>query len=266
MRSDLFRVDEGRGTPVVFVHGANGDARTHEALRAPVAGACRYVSYSRRFHWPQADPPGPGEYTLARHVADLLDLLAALDAGPVHLVGQSYGSFVAALAARAAPERVRTLTLGETIFGALMADDAAAAPLLAAFGAALKPIAALAATAPREASAGLFDLVNDQPGAFDRFEPSQRAVWLDNAHTLAGTMSERRVDFGPADLPALAMPVLAIGGARSAPVYRAAWRAIARHLPDGGKAISVPDAGHLWMHDAPAAATRALLEHFAKGR
>ena len=37
-------VAEGRGTPVVFVHGANGDCRTHEVLRDAIAREHRYVS------------------------------------------------------------------------------------------------------------------------------------------------------------------------------------------------------------------------------
>ena len=256
-------VAEGSGTPVVFVHGANGDLRTHEVLRGAIARELRYVSYSRRYHWPSTETPPPGTYNVAAHARDLAAFVRALDAGPVHLVGQSYGSFVAAFVARDEPALVGKLVLGETIFGALFGDDPAAAPLLAAFGAAMKPIAVLASSDPRAASAMLFDAVNAEPGAFERFDPFQREVFLDNSHTLPGTLSERRVDFSIDDLRSLAMPLLVIGGARTAPVFRAAADAMTRHAPRGARSVRIEGARHLWMHDAPNVAARALLDFLA---
>ena len=55
---DLAYVEEGKGTTVVFVHGANGDWRSWELFRPAVAERYRYVSYSRRYHLPN---PWPGD-------------------------------------------------------------------------------------------------------------------------------------------------------------------------------------------------------------
>ena len=256
-------VADGRGASVVFVHGANGDLRTHEVLRDAIAREQRYVSYSRTFHWPASAVPPAGAYTVASHARDLAAFLRALGAGPVHLVGHSYGSFVAAFVARDEPALVAKLVLGETIFGALLADDPGAAPLLAEFGARMKQIAATAATDEHAASAALFDAVCGEAGAFERFDPLQREVFLDNAHTLLGTLSERRVELSIEDFRSLSMPLLVVGGARSAPVFRAAADAMTRHAPRGARSVRIADAGHMWMHDAPGVAARALLDFLA---
>ncbi|NMO93873.1 alpha/beta fold hydrolase [Actinomycetospora sp. TBRC 11914] len=55
-------------------------------------------------------PEAPGPYTLARHAADVVDLLDGVE-GPVVLVGQSLGAQVAELAAAARPDRVVALAL-----------------------------------------------------------------------------------------------------------------------------------------------------------
>ena len=52
--------------------------------------------------------------SLSNHVADLGALIAQLKATPAHLVGNSYGAYVALALAIAHPELVRGLVLGET--------------------------------------------------------------------------------------------------------------------------------------------------------
>ena len=70
--TELAWVEQGSGTPVVFVHGSGADLRTWGYQMGPVAQASfRAVAYSRRFHHPNA-PPAEGEaYTSALHAADL---------------------------------------------------------------------------------------------------------------------------------------------------------------------------------------------------
>jgi len=50
---------------------------------------------------------------MTEHIDDLEALLDSLAVGPVHLVGHSYGAFVAVLLASRQPRRVRTLVLAE---------------------------------------------------------------------------------------------------------------------------------------------------------
>jgi 3-oxoadipate enol-lactonase len=54
-------------------------------------------------------------YPIAQHVEDLAQLLSALDLGPVHLHGISYGGQVALLFALQYPDQVRSLIVANTV-------------------------------------------------------------------------------------------------------------------------------------------------------
>jgi pimeloyl-ACP methyl ester carboxylesterase len=122
----------GAATPpptVVFLHGLVMDnlSSFYYTLANPVAAAgADVVMYDLRGHGrSERTPTG---YAVTDSVADLAALLDALDlAGPVHLVGNSYGGTVALAFAVAHPDRVASLVLIEAHFaiegwGEQMAD------------------------------------------------------------------------------------------------------------------------------------------------
>jgi non-heme chloroperoxidase len=100
--------------PVLFVHGALEDYREWEPQRAAIAEHHRFVTYSRRYHWPNAWAGDGSDYSYELHAADLAAFIGALGAGPVHLVGHSWGGSVAMLMALDHPELVRSLTVLES--------------------------------------------------------------------------------------------------------------------------------------------------------
>ena len=73
----------------------------------------RVIAYSRRFYPPNAPPRAQDVNALSTHVADLRALIKELKATPAHLVGYSYGAYVALALAVDHPELVRSLVLGE---------------------------------------------------------------------------------------------------------------------------------------------------------
>ena len=77
--TELAWVEQGSGTPVVFVHGSGADLRTWGYQMAPVAQASfRAIAYSRRFHHPNAPPTaGDAAYTAALHADDLAAFIDA---------------------------------------------------------------------------------------------------------------------------------------------------------------------------------------------
>lgn len=109
----LAYLDRGEGEPVVFVHGTSQDVRTWNAQVGPVPRAHRAIAYSRRYARPNDDIPPGQDDPMQPHVADLITLLGALGAAPAHLVGNSWGGFIALLVAVQQPALVRTLTLCE---------------------------------------------------------------------------------------------------------------------------------------------------------
>jgi pimeloyl-ACP methyl ester carboxylesterase len=105
----------GEGPPLVFVHGAAEDARIWQPQLAALADEFTVVAW---------DEPGAGrssDVSAAFGLADYADCLAALidalDLGPAHVAGLSWGGTVALELYRRHPECVATLILVDTYAG-----------------------------------------------------------------------------------------------------------------------------------------------------
>jgi len=110
----LHYIDIGKGNPVVFVHGTLGDYRSWQAQMDTFAKSHRVISYSRRFAYPNKQVINDSaDYSVTQNAKDLAEFIKILNPGPVHLVGHSYGGFIALLTTINHPELVRSLTLGE---------------------------------------------------------------------------------------------------------------------------------------------------------
>ena len=103
----------GEGEPIVFVHGTLGDLNVFRTQAQTFAARFRVISYSRRYHPPNAPPRAQDVDALSAHAADLGALVKELKATPAHLVASSYGAYVALALAVDHPELVRSLVLGE---------------------------------------------------------------------------------------------------------------------------------------------------------
>jgi pimeloyl-ACP methyl ester carboxylesterase len=103
----------GEGEPIVFVHGTFGDLNVFRTQAQTFSTRFRVISYSRRYHPPNAPPRAQDVYALRAHVADLGALVKELKATPAHLVASSYGAYIALALAVDHPELVRSLVLGE---------------------------------------------------------------------------------------------------------------------------------------------------------
>jgi pimeloyl-ACP methyl ester carboxylesterase len=103
----------GSGEPVVFVHGDLSDLRSWERLLPSVGASHRAITYSRRYARPNEDIPPGVDNQMLPHVEDLAAFLREIDATPAHLVGNSWGAFIALLTAIRNPDLVRSIVLGE---------------------------------------------------------------------------------------------------------------------------------------------------------
>lgn len=106
-------MQEGSGEPLILIHGSSSDRRTWDDVRVRLAEHFTVVSYSRRFHWPNPSPEDSDDYSMMQQVDDLLDLIDRIGGGPVHLLGHSYGGYLALLAAKRRPEQIRAMVLIE---------------------------------------------------------------------------------------------------------------------------------------------------------
>ena len=106
----VFWQEVGRGQPVVFLHGTWSDSGQWQPLLQQL---------SPHYHCLAVDLLGcgessrlkPSEYSIALQVAALHELLSALRIGPVYVVAESLGGWVAAQLALQYPDRVRGLVL-----------------------------------------------------------------------------------------------------------------------------------------------------------
>ncbi len=137
---DLSYIEQGTGTPVVFVHGAFSDARFWEPQREAIARQHRFIAYDYRYHGTAPWPDDGKHYSAVTHTADLAAFIRGLNAGPAHLVGLSFGGLLATLVASEHPELVRSLTLAEPAHPALLADIPEGKPLLDERGKGFAPI------------------------------------------------------------------------------------------------------------------------------
>jgi pimeloyl-ACP methyl ester carboxylesterase len=115
--------DTGSGTPVLLIHSGGMSSRQWRKLEAAVAEKHRAIvpdllGYGATGTWPANEP-----FHFSQDVAALEELLASLGE-PAHLVGHSYGGFLALKLAVARPESVRSLALYEPVaFGVLTPEE-----------------------------------------------------------------------------------------------------------------------------------------------
>lgn len=119
---ELHYVEKGTGVPVIFVHGTTGSLYDWTDAVEIVGERYRAIAYSRRFNVPNTNPYRRPSSMLGQGVRDLDALATALGVERFHLVGLSWGGYVAALYAAQHPERLLSLTLAEPAYLTLLKD------------------------------------------------------------------------------------------------------------------------------------------------
>lgn len=109
----LTYVQQGKGDPIVFVHGHFIDYRSWTFQIGPFAERFRTIAYNRRYAYPNKRTGDYSDNTIENNASDLLVLMEKLGVGRAHLVTVSTGSFIALYFAVRHPELVKTLVLME---------------------------------------------------------------------------------------------------------------------------------------------------------
>lgn len=223
-------VEEGTGEPIVFAHGAVSDARAWEPIRPAIADQHRFIAPTLRY-FGQGGWPDKGErFSAATHADDIVAFVKALDVGPVHLVGWSYGANVAVAAAVASPDLVRTLILFEPALDAFVKEGEAGATAREAAGAMFGPVTPAIEAGDTEKAVrllieGVFQM---PPGGFDRQPPELRAMQLDNARTMPLLWNAPPAGVTCDTLRAFDRPTFIVHGAAS----NAFWSHVARSMDE----------------------------------
>ena len=250
-------VDQGVGEPVIFVHGTLQDYSVWLNHMVAFREEYRAISYSRRHSWPNDNlPPLPG-YSAATDAEDLARLIEALELGPVHLVGFSYGGLTSLILATHRPELVRSLILAEPPldpqpFGLRPAPAMLERPRFADLA---------RSGEVREAMEGFLSLFLGSETMQAIPEPMWEHLML-NSREFVGwvSSSDPFPALTPQDLERLRMPTLLIVGANSAgTAFEAMSNAVADHVR-GAEAVTIPGAGHMMWAENPEHTHQAVLD------
>jgi len=261
---DLAYVEDGKGAAVLFVHGAMGDWRTWESLRPFIAERYHYVSYSRRYHYPNAWPDDGRNYSLRQDALDLAAFIRALNVEPVHLVGNSYGGYLATVIAIEHPELLRSVVIGEPGIGSLIMNSPEGEQIIADHrrrGAAMRE--AIRVGDSEKAAILLYDETEGKVGAFNKIPEAQQQRWLANAKTIGPMLSGTPYPLSCEKIGSIRAPTLVVRGERTPPYHLATTEAFRSCLPAGSDSAVIPSTSHLWNTN-PGGASKAILGFIAK--
>ncbi len=258
--TDMAFVERGTGVPLVLVHGTLGDYRTWAGQMQPFGAHCRTIAVSLRHCWPERWDGEGDDFTVQQHIEDVAALIAALDAGPVHLLGHSRGGHIAFRVAQTFPDRIRKLILVEP--GGALAPDLEPPEPPKSPPVALGAVYAEAAERIRRGAIdeGLKPTAEAiyGPGGWTKLPEDKRRQMRDNARTLIGQCKERRAPFSRADAEAIGAPTLMIEGERSPENFHRILDGLQSALKDVRR-VAIPGASHGSNIDNPEAFNRAVL-------
>ncbi len=263
--AELAYVQQGKGTPVVFVHGALGDYRSWHGQMNLGARHHHVVAYSRRYHHPAACPAGVSDYTPDLHAGDLVALISGLKLSPVHLVGHSYGAAVAACLAAKHPELVRSLVLAEPTLFSLLKGKEENRPIVHGIVSLTEQVLNRLQNQGMEPAVKHFIDTVIAPLTFEELAAPVHAVMMENASTLKPMLQGTRkaAPFRPEHAQRIKTPTLLLEGALSVPMFRQTIRELKPALPNS-KVVTLPDVSHGLHLENPQRFNQIVLEFLSR--
>jgi pimeloyl-ACP methyl ester carboxylesterase len=252
-KATLHYFECGEGEPLVFVQGSLGGLHTFGTQVQTFASRFRVIAYSRRYFPPNAPPRATDVKSLSSHVADLRALVTELKATPAHLVGTSYGAYIALALAVDHPEFVRSLVLAEPpVLSLLSRTSVGESMRQSSIRRVIEPARnAFESGNPEQGLRRFVDFICGT-GGFDNRPESERTEMVEKQapELRSGLMTEMSAVYPPlncADLGKLTRPTLLVTGERSPAFFLLITAELERCL-EGESQVMVPEAGHGGMH------------------
>lgn len=255
-------VEQGKGTPVLLVHGALSDLRTWARQREALSARYRAVAYTQRYFGTETwDMNGP-KFGVQTHSDDLAAFIRGLNAGPVHLVGWSYGAQFVLNAVVSHPELVKSAFVFEPPVPTYVTDPAALKAIGDDAAAGIGPAAKAAGAGDfNTAARTMIDAVGERAGYFDAQPAEAQAIQLDSARTMRAQLIDapRPPIITCAQLGQIGAPVAIVRGELVRPMLGEVADAAARCIP-GKQHLIVPRQKHMWPSEDPQGFSQAVME------
>jgi pimeloyl-ACP methyl ester carboxylesterase len=258
--------EEGAGDIIVFVHGGLSGPAVWAPVRAATGKTYRSISYTQRYYGSAPWPDDGKNFSAATHANDLAKLITSLNAGPVHVVGWSYGGLVAAMAALQNPSLVRSLILFEPSLVSVLPAESPAGKAAREDGANIFGPAREAAKAGNAVQAVrlLYEAIYQlPPGGFEGLPQSTQVGVLENARTRPLAFAAPRTNITCDDLKAFSGPMLVMWGEKSQAHFTLTSEGVANCVP-GAQRVIMQNVNHNGPVRDPDAFSRAVLEFLAK--
>lgn len=240
--TNLEYVEKGHGDPIIFVHGSLGDLGTGRFQMEYFSKLYRAIAYSRRYHYPNA---GPGEilnYSVDLHAKDLGSLIGGLGLQRPHILGSSFGAYVALVLTAEHPELVRSLTLGEPSLLPWLEGTQEGMLLMEAFLTKVwEPTKNAFQRGDKEEGVRTFINGVSGQGAFDILPTSIRASMMENASEMKAEVLSPGYfpKFTRNDAKKIKTPTLLLTGEISPPMFHYIIKELRRSMPEA-ECIVIP--------------------------
>lgn len=268
----------------VYVHGLGGSATNWTDLAGQLSGHVPGIAVDLP-GFGRTEPPEPFDYSMPAHADTVARFIRGLDAGPVHLLGNSMGGAISMLLTARHPELVRTLTLISPAMPDLrpypsrMSDPRLTVAYLPVVGPTVRRRMAREHLDTRVMR--LLNLCFAEPDripesrkreAAEEFRERERLVWS-NPALARSTLGLFRTWLAPRSrslwslAPTIDVPTLVVWGAKDKLVTVRKAPRTARLLPRG-RLLVLPSTGHVSQMERPGTVARAVLgmwEHTAAG-
>jgi pimeloyl-ACP methyl ester carboxylesterase len=266
----LHYVEQGRGDPVVLVHGGLSDYRMWEGQMGPFSEQYHVIAYSRRYAYPNNASDDTKGYTVVTHAKDLAAFIQALDVGTVHLVGHSYGAYIALFTAIEYPELIKSLLLGEPPVMSLLTrtDEGNALLFDFEFNTVLPSAQAFESGDQLKGIKIFLDSVMGEENFYDKLPPDVQQQVNDNIPEIEGIVCPKVIflfsPFTTVDhIKRVMAPTLLITGEKSPGFFKMITEELEKCLLRQEKVV-IPGASHEMEMDNPQAFNEAVLRFIEK--
>jgi pimeloyl-ACP methyl ester carboxylesterase len=180
--------EQGRGEPVLFVHGSHTDHRMWEPQREAFAKQpYRFIALDQRYFGTAPWPDKGEKFSIATHNDDLAAFIRELKTGPVHLVGWSYSGTTLLDFAVQHPDLVSSVLVYDPSLATWVTNPADLQTLGGEIQEILGPLAAAVQSGDNAAAVRVFTdraSTKEPADTFDTLPQAVRTMMLENARML----------------------------------------------------------------------------------